>query len=379
MSQHKILHVIKTLNLGGAETNLLNLLRESKDSEDYYLAYSYGGKFEEEFRNLGISFYKYAGCEHKVKSFASLAIILKLALFIRRNKIQIVHTHNYNSHVWGALAGKLAGAKVVEHVHDFRYEKADYLKERGLNPKQFKTAVFFSRFSDRILVLTKNNQRYLIENGVPAEKIVLIPNGVPLGFDLNGGRPGLLDSLSIPSGKKILLSAARISVEKNIGFLLDIASQLKREDILFLIAGDGSLKKELEERTIKEGLEEKVKFIGFYPDVKRLLGVSTLFLQPTLLELHSITMLEAMSMGVPALVSKGVGCNDDFIENGKNGFLLDPCDAKAWAKIVGTLLDDEKLSAKVAGEGQRLIENQYDIEKTVKAIEGIYRELVREE
>ena len=112
--------------------------------------------------------------------------------------------------------------------------------------------------------------------------------------------------------------------------------------------------------------------IGFYPDVLGLLGLSDLFIQPTLLELHSITMLEAMSLGVPALVSKGVGCNDDFLSHGKNGYLLDPKDPESWAAALRSLLADPGEARRIGQAGRELVESRCDIRKTAEKFETLY-------
>ena len=119
------------------------------------------------------------------------------------------------------------------------------------------------------------------------------------------------------------------------------------------------------------------RFIGFYPELKELLSIASVFIQPTLLELHSITMLEAMSMGVPVLVSKGVGCNDNFITHGVNGFLLDPYNIKEWCDTVIMLLDNNALFQSIAKNERKLIEDKCDIRKTVKNFETIYSQLVQ--
>ena len=118
----RVLHVIKTLSLGGAETNLLNLADAlDSNSVESHVAYSFGGEIEQRFKKKGLRLFKYAEDANKVKSFASFAIIRRLMSYIRKNKIDIVHTHLFNAHLWGGTAAKFTGRKLVEHVHDFRY------------------------------------------------------------------------------------------------------------------------------------------------------------------------------------------------------------------------------------------------------------------
>ncbi len=371
----KVLHIIKTLNLGGAESNLYHLLESGGGLAQSHIAYSYGGAFEANFLKLQkTSFFKYASKPYKIKSFASLGIIYKLARYIRENDIKIVHTHNYNGHIWGLMAAKLVGAKVVEHVHDFRYEEADYLRERNVRPGQFNQAVFFGKMSDRIIVLTENNKNYLLKRGVSANKIKILRNGIQLTEQQRINRSDIKASLSLSPNKKIVLFAARISPEKNTKTVIQIAENIQSEDVLFIIAGDGPEKAELEAHLSVEA-KNRVKFIGFYPHVTELLAITDVFIQPTLLELHSITMLEAMKMSVPALVSKHVGCNDDFVTDGVNGILLDPLDAEVWAQEISELLVNPEKAKKIGNEGRGLVEKECDIRQTAQRLEKIYEEL----
>ncbi len=376
----RVLHVIKTLSLGGAEVNLFNLSQAIDTNKfEIHIGYSYGGEFEIKFKQLGVRLFKYANTAYKVKSLASLIIIFRILRYIFKNKIQIVHTHNFNAHVWGGIAARLSGVKVIEHVHDYRYEEPLYLEKRGVRPDQFRLAKYFAKLSDSIVVLTKNNKNLLLRNRIASDrKIKMLLNGINPKFNQSVDGYELRKKHCIPADRRIIFAAARISQEKNIGAVIDIAeiSVQRCDKVIFVIAGDGPLKNELEENVKKRNLDNIVRFIGFCPNVKEFLKISNIFIQPTLLELHSITMIEAMSMGVPVLVSQGVGCNDYFITHGENGFLLDPYKPEVWAQTINLLLDNQSLSNTIGNAGSKLIENECDIKKTVKNIENLYYDLV---
>ena len=375
----KVLHLIKTLDLGGAELNLFNLVRAtSPEDVDCHVGYSSGGLIEEMFRKEGAKLFKFAEGFHKVKSLASIVIICRIIKYIRAHEIDIVHTHNFSAHAWGAVAAKLAGVKLVEHVHDLRYEESGLLVRNRIKASHYRLSWFFAKFSDVIIVLTEGNKRFLTERGIcPEEKIRVMLNGIPLDGAPPADTSGIRKRIGVPEDARIVLSAGRISFEKNMGMVLDIASSLKGKytGVVFVIAGDGPLKEDLERSASEKGLDKEVRFIGFYPDIPELLGIAELFLLPSFLELHSITMLEAMSMRVPALVSRGAGCNDDFITDGVNGLLLETDNADRWCEAVSRLLDDPHLAKNIADKGRELVEKRCDIKDTVKAIEGVYSDL----
>jgi len=378
MKRIRVLHIIKSLNLGGAESNLYNLACAfDRQKVKCYVAYSIGGPFELKLKEAGIRLYKYETKDRKVKSSASLLIILKLAVYILRRRINVVHTHNYNAHVWGSIAARMCGVRVVEHVHDSRYESNAFLKDKGLpETAQFDQARYFARFSSRIAVLTTTNRDYLIDNDVvPANRIRLLLNGIPLD---GNGRHGqdLKAELCIPNEKRIVFTAMRLALEKNAEMVVGIANLLKeRNDVVFIVAGEGPQKGYLEQRAIDMGLAKKIMFVGYRPDIKDFLSIADIFILPTLRELHSISMIEAMSMRVPALVSKGAGCNDYFIHKDVNGFLLNPRVADEWASVIKRLLDNEPLRKKVGEAGRKLVEKECDVKKIAADFTGMYAEL----
>jgi hypothetical protein len=155
MEKINVLHLIKTLNMGGAEKNLFNLVGSlDRERLNVRVGYSYGGEFEEKFRNLGVPLFKFSETEDKIRSFETVPIILRMVKYILEEKIQIVHTHTFNTHVWGAIAAKLTGAKLVEHVHDARYEDLETMQGRG-SVTQYKYIKYMKHSSDRVVVLTE--------------------------------------------------------------------------------------------------------------------------------------------------------------------------------------------------------------------------------
>ncbi len=367
---------MKTLDIGGAETNLLNILRNvDRESIEPHLAYCSGGVLESTFKKLDVPLFKYSDNSPRVQSLETFPIVLKLAGYIKKNKLNIIHTHVFNAHVWGALAAKLAGAKVVEHVHDYRYEEADYLRENGIGrPEQFKQASFFARLSDRIVVLTKNNKNFVMRKASATDsKVMIVPNAMPLDLPVKIDKTELLTRLNLPTEKKIIFWAVRLSPEKNPGFIFEIAERLRdREDILFVIAGDGPLLDPLRREVSQRRLERKIRFIGFYNEPLDWLRACDIAIQPTFLELHSIMMMEAMSVSKPILVSKGVGCNDDFITHGINGFLLDPRKSVEWSDTIRYLLDHPIEAERIAAAGRNLIETKYNVTRHNTDFEEVY-------
>ena len=370
------MHVIKTLGLGGAETNLLNLAAAFDSNKvQNHIAYSHGGENEERFKRSGLHLFKYAEDQHKIKSFETFAIVARLAGYIRKNRVDIIHTHNSNAQVWGCLAAKLAGVKLVEHVHDFRYmEEEDYKIRRG-STAQYRYIRYFTRWSDRVVVLTGGNREYLLKHRLCREdRIREIQNGIPLDAP-----PAAPERFGIRKESPVILMSVRMAPEKNVDLVLRIVPAVLREvpSAVFLMAGDGPLLAELKKSVENTPIAECVRFIGFQADVPALLSMTQVFLLPSFLELHSISILEALSQSVPVVVSSNVGCNSETFNHGEDAFLLDPFSDEGWADTVIRLLKDPVLSRKIGENGRKLCRERFDIRKTARRFEELYEELVR--
>jgi glycosyltransferase involved in cell wall biosynthesis len=374
----KVLHVIKTLSLGGAETNLLNLAG-AFDSEriETHVAYSFGGEIEGRFLEAGIKLFKYAHQSHRVKSLHTIPIIARLARYIRKHGIDIVQTHNFNAHIWGLIAAKLTGAKVVEHVHDFRYTpNSELARRRGLSG-QYKFIRYFKNQSDRIIVLTKDNFAYVVGNGYSSpEGVIELQNGIPL--DEVARDRGLRADFAIGRDDVVILTSARMEPTKNIDLILRIAGRVLSQAprAVFLVAGDGAYLEEYKAQCAGLNLQERVRFVGFHRDMYRLLAASDIFLLPSFLELHSIAILEALKMKVPVVVSAGVGCNAEFIEHGTNGFLCDPFEEQPWIDTLVRLVTDNNLRDQCGSRGHETCRRLFNIHDAAMRIERVYADLV---
>ncbi len=382
MAKIKVLHIIKTLSLGGAEVNLLNLLRAVNHNDfELHVAYSYGGELEPKFKEAGIKLCKYAERDHKVKSLATVGIVGRLVTYLCRHEIRIVHTHTFSAHIWGSMAAKLTGCKIIEHVHDFRYlEPEEFTRRRGLS-NQYKFVHRFKNVSDRVVVLTQQNRDFLIKEGIyPSDRIREYHNGIPLssnGISEGAAKDFLIGQFGLKPGSMIILTPIRVAAEKNADLIVRIAGEVAHwiPNVVFLIAGDGPLYQEMCDEIKKRGLGDHVKMIGYHADIQGLLKGSDIFLLPSFLELHSIAILEAMSMKVPVVISQNVGCNSEFIMTWENGVLVDPFKDDGWAAVLVRLCQDAQLRQKIGENGYKTCVEKFDIREAALRFETLYKEI----
>jgi glycosyltransferase involved in cell wall biosynthesis len=383
MKKITVMHLVKTLGLGGAELNLYNLVRHIEPRRfNVHVGYTSGGPFEQRFRESGIPLFKYSQFDHRLRSAATIGIVRRLVAYMRKHNVDIVQTHSFNAHVWGGIASMLTGARLIEHVHDFRYLPPDEYRRRRGEVTQYSYARFMKGISDRVVVLTGQNRDYLINQGLYAGSVIRrIQNGVPLSSSSQSDRQRIRrikSSFGIDADSRVIFTPCRFVPEKNVDLILRIAGKVvtRNPSTVFVVCGDGPLIDEFRREVAVRGLDKSVLTPGYIPHVQNTLSIADIFLLPSFLELHSIAMIEALSMKVPVVVSRGVGCNDEFIDDGDNGFLLDPFCDEGWADCLICLLSDERLRRSVAEKGYDLCRRYFNIVNTATQFEDLYAELV---
>jgi glycosyltransferase involved in cell wall biosynthesis len=209
------------------------------------------------------------------------------------------------------------------------------------------------------------------------ERVVVLRNGIPLSDRITKGRGAIRQELGIPSNAIVILTCARIEPAKNIQLILRIAAAVKRAvpSLVFVIAGSGSHLEAYRHQCRTEGLESLVHLIGYRADIESLMAASEIFLLPSFLELHSIAVLEALRMQLPVVISSQVGCNDEMIKSGWNGYLCDPYEDHQWVTTLTDLANSAESRDRVGRNGQATCHNQFDIRSTAAQFEELYLEL----
>lgn len=361
--QIRVLHLIQGLEVGGLEYMVVNLLngldmRRYQSSVCCYdtlgpLVKSLNG--EVEIHHL------------KRKQGVDYTYSFKLAIFLKRKKIQILHLHNSTAFFYGVIAGKIARVPVIVYTEHARDVFPD-IKIRIADK-------FLSLFTDKVIVvagyLKKNLIKYEWFNPL---KMTTIYNGIDeTKFNFESHPTEIREGLGLPENRKIIGIVARLDPIKNHKCLIK-AMQLvikKFSDSLLLIVGDGSQREELEGLTKNIGLERNVIFLGTRQDVPQLLSIMDIFILSSKSEGLPITLLEAMAASKP-IIATNVGGIPEVIENGINGILIPPDNSEAMAEAVLELLKDEEKSKKLGMMARKRFENNFTLPMMVRKYEELY-------
>src|SRR4030095_10426097 len=142
--------------------------------------------------------------------------------------------------------------------------------------------------------------------------------------------------LNIPHDGIVLLGVGRLADEKNFAVFISAMELLHREvpGLRALILGEGPARASLQRQIDHSGLTGTCQLVGYRTDVQPYYDSADIFVQPSICELQSLAMLEAMQAGLPVVVSQGVGCNDELLMHADSGFLLHPNRPALWADCI---------------------------------------------
>ncbi|MBI4707531.1 MAG: glycosyltransferase [Candidatus Omnitrophica bacterium] len=379
----RVLHIITRLIKGGAQENTLLTVLGLRE-KGYQVMLASGptsgpeGEIESVVRRQNIDLAVIPELVRQVNPVKDLISLVKLYFLIKRYRFDIVHTHTSKAGIVGRLAAKLAGVQVVVHTphgHVFHsyFGRFESMLYRFLE-------MIFSCFCDKIITLTDNcKNEHLKLKIATADKFITIPSGVKVE-DFNGSfdNKKTKGELGIPLDRKVIGTVARIEPIKGISFFVEAMPQVleKFPNSHFLLVGDGSQRKFLQNRVEELGISQKVIFSGIRQDVARMISIMDIFVLCSLNEGMGRVLVEAGVMGKPSVATKVSGI-PELVKDGESGVLVEPASSSELAKGIIQLLSYPD-KAKLFGENARKIMNEnFSAKEMVNRIDNLYCELLK--
>ena len=282
---------------------------------------------------------------------------LLLVRLARTLRADIVHTHLVHADVYGGLAARLRGTRLVSTKHNddpFRVGPFRFV-ERGL-----------SRLTDRIVTITDALRRFTVERvGVPAEKVETIHYGLDDVPDAWGVNP----PDDVPESARVLLAVARLTEQKGVDVAIRALVALP-DDTVLVVLGEGPERAALLRLAREVGVEARVFLLGRVPDVAAWLGRATLLVHPARWEGFGLGVLEAMLAGLP-VVATNVSSLSELVVPDESGVLVAPDDAEALARGVLRALDRPQLGA----AGRERARTEFSVGKMADRTFALYEKL----
>ena len=290
---------------------------------------------------------------------------------IRSRGIDIVHAHDYKTDLLGLLLGRAEGVVPLATAHGWagtgRRERFYYYFDRRL----------LARYPIAIAVSERIRQT-LIAHGADPSRVRRIRNGIDHRYFKRrpDGDMAVRVALSLPHDALIIGGVGRLEREKRFDLLLEavVRMQTDRPPII-VIAGEGSCRRDLEERARVLGTEGRLRLLGLRNDVREVHQSFDVYVQTSDTEGIPNAVLEAMAVETP-VVATDVGGTSELIDHGVHGLLVPRRDPDALARAIEYSLRDRGATARRVAAARARVEDELSFDLRMTAVESVYEELM---
>jgi len=308
-----------------------------------------------------------------VNPLIALRVLMQLLKLMRENRFSLVHVHTPMASFLGRVAAKLTHTKPVLYTaHGFHFYKgAPWYYWSFIYPAEY----LAGKWTDGLIVMNQEDYINAQRMGFKPNKNLFLVHGVGVNLqqisNISSIGNKIREELGI-SDKDIVISCiAELISRKNHIFLLKAWDKITQNsnNVHLLLVGNGSCLKYIKQQ-VKLNLLPRVYFLGYRKDVPQIIAKSDIV---TLVSKHEglpRSIMEAMALGKPVVVSNVRG-NRDLVKQGGNGFLVELGDVEGLSSSFKKLIDDAELRANMGKVSLERIK-EYDIEKVLIEMASIY-------
>lgn len=299
-----------------------------------------------------------------------LKLIKTIRQHIIKHKISILHCHQYTPWVYGALAAIGTDTKVIFTEHGRFYPDRSSWKRKIINP-------ILVRLTDEITSISKATKQAMVEfEYIPENRIKVIYNGI-LPIEPDPEQTALLKKeLKIKDTSLVIGTIARLDPIKNHSMMMNAFKLVLEQhpDTILILVGDGDERDNLEQLVDKLNIRQNIIFTGYISAPQRYLECMDIFLLPSLSEGTSMTLLEAMSLSKPCVVTDAGG-NPEIIENGFNGIVSKNGDCKSFHRSIIKLFSNPNLLRNMGQNSNIRFKDKFNIKLMKTGYENLYQKL----
>lgn len=303
----------------------------------------------------------------KMEKNISLYAVFSLLRVIKEEGVDIVCTHSGKDSMLGAIAGRLSR------------RKPKIVRTRHL-ALPITSKITYSVLPHRVVTVSEYVRKYLVEEkGIPADKVISIPTGIDTQrFNSDIVKAVPREKLGVPPDAILVGTIAIFRRKKGHHTLLEAIPEVLNRfpKTIFLFAGDGPQRKNIETRILELGISDNIRLIGLRKDVPEVLKAIDLFVLSTLQEALGTSFIEAMAIGKP-VVGTRVGGVSEAVKDGVSGILVEPENPDALAKAIISLLGDRERMKEMGIAGRKIVAENYSVEGMLRKLYDFYMSLVR--
>jgi glycosyltransferase involved in cell wall biosynthesis len=362
-----IAHVLSSYGLGGQERVALDLATSQTRLGHRVVAVSLApeGPLAADFLRNGVR----AESVLKREGGFDPTLAVRLAFHFRREGIQIVHTHNPQPLIYGALAARLAGARAVHSKHG---ANPDASRRVGLR----RAAAYLC---DAFVAVSRETEEVARANHeVADQKLVTIPNGIELArFAPDAtARVAVRRELGIPEDAWLVGTVGRLAPEKDQALLVRAIAPTLGPDRHLALIGAGVEEERLRAQIAALGPKAAfVHLMGARRDVPRVLAALDVFALTSVTEGLPLVIPEAMATGLP-VVATAVGGVPSVVDEGQTGFLVPVRDDARLAQALGQLAGDRARARAFGVRAREVALSRYSAERMATAYVRIYHRVL---
>lgn len=341
-----VCHVLHSLHVGGAEVLVAGLARKLRGQCRFVFACLDDlGTLGAELRREGFPIEVLGR-----KPGVDMGCAWRLGSFLRRERVDVVHAHQYTPFFYGATARLLCRRPAIvftEHGRAF----PDYPRRK----RMIANRILLER-RDRVIGVGEAVRQALIRNeGISERRVGVIYNGIDTGVFANAfhNRDAVRHELGMGPNDVVILQVARLDYLKDHATAVRTMQRVCRDvpAARLLLAGEGPERGKIEALIESHQLSDRIRLLGLRKDVARLLRAADVFLLTSISEGIPLTVIEAMAAGVP-VVSTRVGGVAEVIEDDDSGFLAGAGDDETLALRVHQLAQDPALRQRLGQRGR---------------------------
>jgi len=380
MRKINILYVITKLELGGAQKQLLDCIRQL-DQEKFkvFLFTAQEGLLLNDAAAIdGLTIVRSAFLERPIHPLNDLRALSEIGSFIKKNYIDIVHTHSSKAGIIGRWAGRRAGVKIILHtVHGWSFNAF----QQALQRKIFICMERISaRFSSKIIVVSEHDKNEGLANRVGnAGHYRLIRYGIDLEEFSHPDPAPIKKELGILDNDPVVVMIGCLKPQKAPADFIKVALLVRKDlpQAKFVLVGDGALRPHIERLIKKHRLQDAVILAGWRRDIPQVLAAADVVVLTSLWEGLPIAVLEAMASGKPVVATDTGGLKEVLID-GRTGFLVPPHDVVLMSRKVVSLLKDVSLRKGMGCNARDTLGAEYMISSMARKVQALYEELLQQ-
>lgn len=366
----KVLHVIDSGGLYGAEIMLLHLMLEQIKMGMTPILASIGKHGEaEKFVEAEACRRNFSVRRFRMHPGPNLSGAIRILQYARRENVDLFHTHGYKANIlFGLMPRVIRPFPIVATLHGWTWVG-------GLDRIRFYEwleSVSFL-FVDRVVLVNDGIKEHPWLRKLAKPSISIVENGIPLEKPVHHEKLRS-DIVNFTKRGFTICSIGRLSPEKGFNFLIEVFADLiaAGHDYHLVILGEGQMRSALEKQVAEIGISDRLLLPGYVADAARYLPLFNLFAMPSLTEGLPMVLLEAMAAGTP-IVATRVGGVARVLSDGLAGLLVKPCDKEGLkAAIVSSATDSKAVRGRVE-QAKFRVQKEYSSIAMADKYHTIYR------